>query len=61
MKEVIRSIIKLYQDKTTLKGVKDKEQEYQVSKGLLNSVYGMMVTDITADYINFLKGMYYTK
>ena len=49
--EVIRSIIKLYQDKTTLKGVKDKEQEYQVSKGLLNSVYGMMVTDIIRDEI----------
>lgn len=49
--EIIRSIIKLYSDKTTLKGVKDKEQEYQVSKGLLNSVYGMMVTDIIRDTI----------
>lgn len=37
--EIIRSIIKLYSDKTTLKGVKDKETEYLVSKGLLNSVY----------------------
>ena len=37
--EIIKSIIKLYSDKTTLKGVKDKETEYQVSKGLLNSVY----------------------
>ena len=37
--EIIQSIIKLYTDKTTLKGVKNKETEYQVSKGLLNSVY----------------------
>lgn len=37
--EIIQSIIKLYTDKTTLKGVSGKETEYQVSKGLLNSVY----------------------
>ena len=37
--EIIKSIIKLYTDKTTLKGVTGKETEYQVSKGLLNSVY----------------------
>lgn len=38
-KEIITSIIKLYKDKTTLKGVKGKETEYLQSKGLLNSVY----------------------
>lgn len=38
-KEIITSIIKLYKDKTTLKGVRGKETEYLQSKGLLNSVY----------------------
>ena len=37
--EIIKSIIELYKNKTTLKGVKEKEQEYLVSKGLLNSCY----------------------
>lgn len=52
-KEIITSIIKLYQDKTTLKGVKGKETEYLNSKGLLNSIYGMMVTDIIRDIIGY--------
>jgi hypothetical protein len=38
-KEVIESIIKLYKDKTILKGVSGKETEYQLAKALLNSVY----------------------
>ena len=51
--EIIKSIIKLYKDKTQLKGVKGKENEYLVSKGLLNSTYGMMVTDIIRDVITY--------
>ncbi|MBO7735137.1 MAG: hypothetical protein J6S67_21415 [Methanobrevibacter sp.] len=52
-KEIITSIIKLYQDKTTLKNVKGKELEYLNSKGLLNAIYGMMVTDIIRDTITY--------
>lgn len=45
-KPIIESILQLYQDKTTLKGVKGKEAEYLKSKGMLNSIYGMSVTDV---------------
>lgn len=42
----VKSVIKLYQDKTQLKDVKGKEAEYLYSKELVNSCYGMCVTDI---------------
>lgn len=45
-KEVIMSILHLFKNKTSLKGVKGKEDFYTKSKQLLNSTYGMMVTSI---------------
>lgn len=48
-KPIIESILELYQGKTELKGVEGKEVEYMLSKGMLNSVYGMSVTDIIKD------------
>lgn len=47
----VKAILKLYKDKTELKGVEGKEVEYMVSKGMLNSCYGMTVTDIGKDNI----------
>lgn len=46
---IVKSVLDLYQDKTVLKGVKGKEVEYMLSKGMLNSIYGMCVTDIVKD------------
>ena len=59
--EIIRSIAKLYRDKTQLKGVEGKENEYLVSKGLLNSVYGMMVTDVVREEIIYKDGEWSTE
>lgn len=50
-KPIIKAILKLYQDKTKLKGVAGKEVEYMISKGMLNSCYGCMVTDPVKDEI----------
>lgn len=49
--EIVETIGKLYQAKTALKGVEGKEVEYMHSKGLLNSTFGMMVTDICPNEI----------
>lgn len=48
-KALVECIIKFYKDKTELKGVKGKEEEYLLSKGMLNSSYGMAVTDVVRD------------
>lgn len=58
--EFINTIIRLYKDKTELKGVKGKENEYLHSKELLNSCYGMTVTDLVNDKISFNNGMWET-
>lgn len=50
-KSIIESVLELYQGKTLLKGVAGQEVEYMLSKGMLNSIYGMTVTDIIQDTI----------
>lgn len=51
--QFVKAILKLYKDKTELKGIEGKEVEYMRSKGMVNSAYGMCVTDIIRDEDTF--------
>lgn len=55
-KYMLESVIQFYQQKTTLKGVEGKEREYLLYKGMLNSLYGMTVTDIAKPEITYENG-----
>jgi len=48
-KPIIESIYQFYQAKTKLKGIPEKKAEYMHGKMMLNSCYGMSVTDIVHD------------
>ena len=45
-KELTDTVIEFFILKSKLKGIQDKEYEYMKSKNKLNSLYGMIVTDI---------------
>lgn len=53
-KPLILSILKMYEDKTQLKGVEGKETEYLVSKNMINASFGMMVTAIVRDEFQYV-------
>ena len=55
---LVKCLVKFYKDKTTLKGVKGKEEEYLQGKAMLNSAYGMAVTDIVRDDLEYHQEMY---
>ena len=55
--EFVITVLELYGKKTTLKGVEDKYLEYMNSKENTNSTYGMTVTDICRDELEYLPSM----
>ena len=52
-KNIIISVLSLYVDKTKLKNDSASVTEYNLAKSMLNSIYGMSVTDITQDTIKY--------
>lgn len=60
-KPIVKSVLKFYNDKTKLKGVAGKEQEYLKSKEMLNSIYGMCVTSIVHNDIGIDGGQWFEK
>lgn len=60
-KNLILAILDLYSNKTKLKGVIGKEDVYLRSKELINSVYGMSVTNPLNDEILFEWGEWYAE
>lgn len=57
-KNLILAILNLYSQKTTLKGIKGKEEPYLRSKELINSIYGMSVTNPLNDETIFTDGVW---
>lgn len=49
---IIEAILVLYEAKTELKGIDEAIVEYTRKKGMLNSTYGMFVTDIVKAIVN---------
>lgn len=57
---IIGIVLDLYNAKTTLKGVPERKEEYQIKKGMLNSIYGMCVTRILRDKVEVASGEWIT-
>lgn len=51
---IFESVLELYRDKTTLKGIRGREVDYMLAKENLNSCYGMIVTDICREEHNYI-------
>lgn len=60
-KEFIDAVLELYERKTQLKGVVGMEREYMFAKELLNSCYGMCVTDIAKSLIPYTDNEWITE
>lgn len=50
---LVKYILQLYSDKTTYKDVEGKEELYKRSKEYINSMYGMAVTNMIRDDVEF--------
>lgn len=60
-KAFIDIVLHFYKQKTSLKGVAEKQDIYQRYKGMLNSLYGMCVTSPIKDKTTFKNGEWVTE
>ena len=60
-KDLILATLEYYKKKTELKDVDGMEREYQNSKEKVNSIFGMMVTDIVREENVYKNGMWMTQ
>ena len=51
---LVKAILELYKNKTELKGIPEKVEEYLKSKGMINAAYGMCVMDPVRDEVLYL-------
>ena len=58
---IVKSIVKFFNDKTTLDGVTGREREYMISKNMLNAIYGMMVEKPIRPIFGFVNDYGFTK
>ena len=56
----VKSILKLYKDKTQLKGLVDQTVNYMISKNMINAAYGMIVTDINRKEFDYVDDAFIT-
>lgn len=52
-KKFVESILELYRRKTVLKGIKEEEGNYMISKNMINASFGMSVTKPIRDVITY--------
>ena len=55
-KPIIESVLELYRDKTTLKGVESMEELYVLQKENINSLYGCMVMAVIRTLVEYVNG-----
>lgn len=60
-KPLIKTTLKLYWDKTALKDIESQKINYMISKNMINAEYGMMVTDIVRDSLEYEEDVFIVK
>lgn len=50
---IVKALLELYSNKTSLKGVPGQERNYMISKNMANASFGMMVTNIIRDLFEY--------